>query len=270
MPIPDPKIKEIVDFIRAKPKYSTVHEELVASITVDELGKGRKNKEIVKSVCAKLHQVGAVYFDRKPDYEGWLEKLKALPGNIHNPEVKIFCREVMKIHSSTRERLPILEEFFQRTLASIAPVTNILDLACGLNPLALAWMPVSENIEYHGCDIFIDMTEFLNQFFRQTEQSGRFEPCNLTQMNFRQKGQVAFLLKTLPCLEQLEKGINALLLEKIPAEAILISYPVRSLGGRTKGMGKTYEAQFNELVEGRCWKIQRFEFSSELAFLVRK
>ena len=52
----------------------------------------------------------------------------------------------MGYHSSTRERLPILEQFYARALADIPPARVVLDLACGLNPLALAWMPLGEAI----------------------------------------------------------------------------------------------------------------------------
>ena len=70
-------------------------------------------------------------------------RLGSLPTDLHNPQVKDFCLERMRGHASTQERLPILEEFFQTTLASIAPVESVLDLACGLNPLALPWMPLT-------------------------------------------------------------------------------------------------------------------------------
>ena len=82
--------------------------------------------------------------------------------------------------------------------------------------------------------------------------------------------QVAFLLKTLPCLEQLDKGISPKLLDAVPADYLLISYPIRSLGGRAKGMGKTYETQFEKLMANRNWQVERFEFKTELAFLVKK
>lgn len=265
----DPLVNEIVKAISAKSKYRAIHPGLIESLAVEELGKGRSTKETIKAVSAKLHQVGAAYFQQKPDYENWVSRLNTLPADIHSPEMKSFCLGVMRSHSSTSERLPILEDFFHRTLESIAPVKSILDLACGLNPLALAWMPATEDIRYTGCDIFIDMLNFLEVFFRHTGHEVQFKTCDLTEMRFTQKAQVAFLLKTLPCLEQLEKGINAQLLEKIPAEYLLISYPVRSLGGRAKGMGKTYEAQFNALMEGRGWGVQRFEFANELAFLVK-
>ena len=61
-----------------------------------------------------------------------------------------------------------------------------------------------------------------------------------------------FLLKALPCLEQIDKAAPARLLEYIPAEHLLVSYPVHSLGGRAKGMVAHYEAQLNCAADGQA------------------
>jgi 16S rRNA (guanine(1405)-N(7))-methyltransferase len=74
----------------------------------------------------------------------------------------------------------------------------------------------------------------------------------------------------MPCLEQLDKDIGSHLLEKINAEHILVSFPVRSLGGRKKGMPDFYRQHFYEIVDGKSWIIQEFEFTTELVFLVSK
>jgi 16S rRNA (guanine(1405)-N(7))-methyltransferase len=81
---------------------------------------------------------------------------------------------------------------------------------------------------------------------------------------------LALLLKTLPCLEQIEKDVGARLLEAIDAAYLLVSFPVRSLGGRDKGMAENYPARFMETVKGYGWGIKRFGFETELAFLVKK
>lgn len=256
--------------ILSKSKYQSILPALVDALIESERQKLSNEKEILKAVSGKLHQVGAAYFNTRPDYIRWAAQLEGLPRDAHNEALKDFCREAMRSHSSTSERLPILEEFFQRTLESIAPVESVLDLACGLNPLALDWMPLSPGAHYEGCDIFSDMTGFLTAFFRHIEQPGDFTTCDLTKPNFRGSAKVAFLLKTLPCLEQLTKGIHKKLLDMIPVNYLLISYPVRSLGGRAKGMGKTYETQFMTLIADKRWSYQRFEFASELAFLVKK
>jgi len=149
-------------------------------------------------------------------------------------------------------------------------VTSLLDLACGLNPLALPWMPLAADAPYYACDIYSGQMEFLNRFLAHLGRPGRTELCDLTTELPAQPVQVALLLKTIPCLEQVDKSIGTRLLEGIPAEHLLVSFPVASLGGRGKGMLENYEAHFIQLTAGRGWLIQRFEFSSELAFLVSR
>jgi 16S rRNA (guanine(1405)-N(7))-methyltransferase len=82
--------------------------------------------------------------------------------------------------------------------------------------------------------------------------------------------QLALLLKTIPCLEQLDKTVGARLLEGIQAEHILVSFPAQSLGGRGKGMLENYEAHFLQLVAGKNWAFRKYEFSTELAFLLSR
>jgi len=270
MEIPNPKIAEVVEAILKKSKYHAIQPGLIEALADEELAKGRRLREAIKEVSARLHQAGAAYFNAAPDYAAWKAKLAGLPHDMTSPQVKEFCLKAMQTHSSTRERLPILEDFFNTILASLAPVESVLDLACGLNPLAMPWMPLANNVRYSGCDIFSDMTGFLGQFSSHIGVNASFKPCDLTRPNFTQHASVAFLLKTLPCLEQLHKGISLRLLDAVPADHLLISYPIRSLGGRAKGMGKTYEAQFEKLAANRNWQVERFEFKTELAFLVKK
>jgi len=270
MDTPDPNVAVVLETLLKKAKYRTIQPVLIKALAAEELAKGRKLKEAIKEVSTRLHQAGAAYFNEAPDYTAWEAQLTELRQNLNSIQVKDLCLKAMQAHSSTRERLPILEDFFKLTLASISPVESILDLACGLNPLAIPWMPLAKNARYFGCDIFSDMTDFLDQFIKHFGIEGSFETCDLTRFNFTRHTKVAFLLKTLPCLEQLDKGISPNLLDAVPADYLLISYPIRSLGGRAKGMGKTYETQFEKLMANRNWQVERFEFKTELAFLVKK
>jgi len=263
------EIRMVSQAVLEKSKYSQISPELVERLAKLELEKGRNFKEAVKTVSGKLHQVGGAYLSSQPRYAHLHQEIKELPGDLQADQSLTFCHQVMQLHSSTRERLTSVAQFFNETLKTIAPIYSILDLACGLNPLALAWMPVAKTIQYDACDIYADMVHFMDTFLNHFHIPGRRYVCDLLNPEYYPPVQVAFLLKTLPCLEQLEKGIHLELLEKIPAEAMLISYPIYSLGGRSKGMRKNYEKQFNELISGKNWQVQRFEFANELAFLVR-
>ena len=263
-------VKGLVEYVLAKPKYQQISPELIESIAKSELAKGRKGKETQKAILSKLHQVGTAYFSQKQTYSEWEAMLALLPMDMHSSEVKDFCTDVMRSHYSTDERIPILEDFYQTILNRIQPIHSILDLACGLNPLATPWMPVEEDVRYIGCDIFRDMTAFLNVFGKHFKKNMQYHTCNLLEADFNEQVKVAFLLKTLPCLEQLEKGFTENLLRAIPAEYILISYPISSLSGKSKGMQENYTDQFTQLMAAFKWTYEQFEFMSELAFLVKK
>ncbi len=79
---------------------------------------------------------------------------------------------------------------------------------------------------------------------------------------------MAFLLKSIPCLEQLDKNIPLRLLKAIPAQHWLVSFPAHSLGGRGKGMRHNYRQHFEEIIQG--WQVsqQVFDFPGELVFLL--
>ena len=161
MDIPNPQAAAVTEIILKKSKYREVLPEFIESLAAEELAKGKKDKDAIKEVTSKLHQVGAAYQTGQIDYTAWQKELAELPTDLQSPRIKEFCLSHMPRHSSTQERLPIIEEFFNSTLAEIAPVASVLDLACGLNPLAIPWMPLAKNAAYYGCDIYRDLILFL-------------------------------------------------------------------------------------------------------------
>ena len=149
MNAPDPNLPAVTTAVLQKSKYEHIQPDLVEQLAARELSKGRKPKEAVKEVSAKLHQIGAAYFKLSPQYAQWLEELAALPHDPAHEDVRAFCLQSMQAHSSTAERLPILAEFYADILAPVGALESVLDLACGLNPLALPWMPLQAGRALH-------------------------------------------------------------------------------------------------------------------------
>ncbi|MFH1446892.1 MAG: 16S rRNA methyltransferase [Chloroflexota bacterium] len=261
----------LVDSVKAGAKYRSIIPELIKNIAQEELQKRKSTKAAVKATRSRLHQIGGAFLNRKIDYAKWLEVFTNLTNRqINNPLFKQTCQQMMCFHSSTDERLPILEQFYNRILIDIAPIHSVLDLACGLNPLTIPWIPLAQDAHYYACDIFEDMIAFLNDFLKLSYINGNVFGCDLSHQIPSHEVHLALLLKTLPCLEKLDKQIGIKLLDNIRAEHILVSYPVKSLGGREKGMLDTYKNRFLGIIEGSNWKIQCFEFSTELAFLLSR
>jgi 16S rRNA (guanine(1405)-N(7))-methyltransferase len=264
------QIDDLVRSVLASRKYRNVCEEIVRHIGARELAVRRNVRDAVKATKSKLHQVGGAYMETNIDYARALDELRRAAESGNREEFRPVCRRLMNLHASTKERVGILEEFYSTTLAGIGPIQVVLDLACGLNPLAVPWMPVRDNVVYYAYDIYVDMVSFIGEFMTIAGIAGRAEARDVTQSPPTQKADLALVLKTLPCLEQLDSAAGARLLETVNAQHLLVSFPVHSLGGRNKGMTQNYETRFRELVRGKPWPVQRFEFATELAFLVTK
>lgn len=266
----DGELDRLVNAVLASSKYRYVCEELVRGIGARELARRRNLKRAIKATRSALHQVGGAYLGGGIEYPAALEQLNESARSAGREDWRAACSMVMRCHVSTRERLPILDQFYETVLAGMGPIRSVLDLACGLHPLSIPWMPLAPDAEYYACDIYADMVGFLNRFLALTQVRGQAWVADVTRSCPDQKADVAFLLKTLPCLEQLDGTCPLRLLDEIRADHLLVSFPVHSLGGRRKGMSVNYEARFQDLIADRSWSVERFVFATELVFRINR
>ena len=264
------RLDRLVEAVLASSKYRHVASDFIRSIGAGELGKRRNLKEAIKATKNKLHQVGGAYLQDEPHYARWLNELQRATRREERAQVLAVCKDIMSRHASTRERLPLLEDFYGTILAEIAPVRSVIDIACGLHPLAIPWMPLANDAEYYAYDIYQDMMDFLDECLSCLHIPGQARVCDVIHVCPAQRADVAFLLKAIPCLEQVDKSAGQRLLETINADHLVVSFPAASLGGRNKGMVMNYEAHFVELVAGKGWTMKRFTFQTELVFLISK
>lgn len=277
-------LDELVAAVRASARYRDIAEPLIRRLGERELAKRSNLKEAVKATRSKLHQVAGAYIE-EPRYAAWLAELRrvweesdAAPDGEQLRRATL--RRIMARHASTRERLSILDQFYAQTLATLGPIRSVLDIACGLNPLTLAWAPLADEVDYYACDIYSDMVAFLNGYFALESSHtrpglrGHAETRDVIAAPPERSADLALILKAIPCLEQVDKTAGERLLRAVRADHLLISFPAHSLGGRSKGMVPTYEARFHDLMEqtgiGARAEVRRFEFATELAFLVSR
>ncbi len=248
-------------------KYRNVSEDLIRRIGQRELTRRRNLKEAIKETKNTLHQIAGAYLENTPPYTKWREAIALAEQS--SEEWKVVLRGMMQYHASTRERLPSLETFYTTTLADIQPVRTVLDLACGLNPLAIPWMPLADDFTYYAYDLYKDMMAFLNSYLAIAAPYSAAGACDITASPPQQSVHVAYILKFLPLLEQLAKEETLPWLQKIQAEYLLVSFPTRTLGGRDIRMAENYEVRFRERIQETGWEMQRFAFPNELCFLIK-
>ncbi len=260
----------LVEAVTGSAKYAAIAPDLIRSIGRRELDIRPRLKEAVKQTKRKLHQVAAAYLHVPIDYERALDDLREAKAAGGRQEMRDVCRELMRLHASTAERVPIMERFYRRVLRPLCPFRSLLDVACGLNPLSIPWMGIGSDVAYYGYEAYADMAAFLDQALALLEVPGCVEPQDVIAHPPVRVADVALVLKAIPCLEQVDKEAGATLLGALQARQVVVSFPVRSLGGRSKNMVANYEAHFRELVAGRRWSVTRFVFETELAFVVTK
>jgi len=263
-------LQQLVTEIKKKPKYARVSEDIIRRIGEQQLQKRSSMKETIKATLSKLHQIGGAFLEHQPDFNEWSNELKDLPSDPHVPETQEFCLKKMKEHASTNERLPYLTDFYQTCLKPISPVQSILDLGCGIHPLAIPWMPLSSDPMYLGMDIFEDMTDFDRRFLQHIHLRGQVLCKDFLGALPRQKFQLALALKIIPLVDQISRPLTRPWLESIPASHILLTFPKFSLGLKNKGMPDHYSERLDQLITGSNWKVESFEFPAELTFLLHR
>lgn len=267
-------LDELVAAVLESSKYRHVSPELIREIGARELTIRGNRKAAIKATKNVLHQAGGAFVDSPINYTRAAEMLRtALESDPNTAPGSAFAnasQTIMAGHTSTRERRPILDSFYQTVLADVPTPQTVLDIACGLNPLARPWMPFPASTILIASDIYADQIAFLNEAMALGGFSGTAEVRDVVHDPPPQAADLALILKTLPCLEAIDKHATTRLLEAVNAPLLLVSFPAQSLGGRRKGMVAHYEARFRDLLEARGWLAERFEFTTELAFLVRK
>ncbi len=251
-------------------KYMNVCEELIKNIGERELSKRKNFDEALKSTKNKLHQIGGAYFVKRPEYGNWIEALRSARKTGDKDLLREKCLEVMNYHHSTRERLNTLDKFYSRIFSTLPQIDSIIDIACGFNPLSIPMMPVSENIRYYAYDVYRDLIDFLNEYFSILSIEGLAEARDVTQNPPKTHADLALILYAIPCLEQIDKLAGKKIMESVDADFIVVSFPLRSLGAREKGMRKHYETRFHALLKGKEWSTQRLDFDTEMVFIVQK
>lgn len=259
-------LAQVVSAVRGSAKYREIAPELVEALARRELAQGARPKDAAKAVKNKLHQVAGAYQIAPLGGDAFLDAVRR--ARAAGEDLRPLCAALLARHASTRERLPILPDFYQQLFAGLPAPSVLLDVACGLNPLALPWMGLPASCTYLACDIYTDQAALLRGWFDAAGQPGEAFVWDLLAGPPPRHADVALLLKAVPCLQQMDRGIGARLLDGIDAPVLIVSYPVYSLGGRKAGMDEHYAAEFSRLIAGRPWRVETFRFATELAYRI--
>ena len=92
----------------------------------------------------------------------------------------LYAADFLRRHASSKERLPFIRRYYQEIFSGLPPIRSILDLGCGLNPIAaVSFIPNGRDLHYTAVDLPLDLVDFLNDFFQFLDLSGTALQGNL-------------------------------------------------------------------------------------------
>lgn len=252
---------EIVERVRRSSRYRTVDAALVARLAAEELPKARNVDDAVKRVKRRLHQaVGAFRSARASPAAPWpVDDEQAL---------RAACRAAMQAHASTRERLPHLDAFYAAIWEVTGTPRRLLDVGCGLHPLALPWMSIGD-ATYDAVDVDAGTLDLAAGFLEAVGQPHVAEVRDLVAKVPAQPADVALLLKLVTTLDRQDPDAATRLLRGLRADHAVVSFAARSLAGRG-GHERANRARLDRLV-GACARVRRVSEASvpgELVFIL--
>jgi 2-polyprenyl-3-methyl-5-hydroxy-6-metoxy-1,4-benzoquinol methylase len=250
--------KELLSLIRKKRELSEVTEKVVEEALASYLKKYKISISnlnladadiIIKAVRANLRKYVGQYQISIP------KKEKLLKENNF--------QALLKTHSSTKERLEIYPQL-KEIIAKLNP-GSILDLGCGINPLALA----SQNVTYFASDINESDLNVVEAFFKANKIQGNVFVYDLSKYkNDLPKADLCLLFKVLDQIKKSNSSIIKLIIQTIDCKNILVSFSTKKLSGKTMNNPKRF--WFEKIIDSLGYEYDLFKFENELFYLIKK
>jgi 16S rRNA (guanine(1405)-N(7))-methyltransferase len=260
-------VSVVADILQSR-RYRHLAPSFVERLARQETRRAKGHADTVKRTKRRLHQVfGAYVFDLEP--AAIVESLaRAQPKG--SEAIREICRRLMAQHSSTRERLPVLDDFYRQIFAITGAPQTVLDLACGLGPLAIPWMDLPRGARYYAYDIDRRLVDVAAGCLQVFGLEGGASLRDIVADVPEETADVALLLKSVPCLGQQDPGSGARVIAAVKAPHVVVSFPTRSLGGAGKGMTAHYRNVMHQIANGHLWTVREILFASELVYVVHK
>lgn len=248
-------IEDVIARIMASGKYGGLCEDTVRRVVGEAFMRHKKAKDAEKSARETLHGITGAFMSSG--------ELKRAREHMARGEMD----EALRLHSSTRERMP-LDEFYNALFSYMGRPERVLDIACGLNPYYLG----SNGISVVGLDINAALMDALNAWANASGAPVKAQAFDVLCENPLPNGDydLALLMKLLPVLETQRKGAALTLLKAVPARMIAVTFPTRTLGGRKIGMDRHYSEWFEGLVSDDFQICKRYIINDELVYIIEK
>lgn len=251
--------EEIIKKIKQKKEFSSLPDSFVLSslkkysYNIKQELKKSEQKALVKLVRADLRRHTGMFQRLTGKY--WKKRESLLEQN------KIS--DLLKTHASTKERIQFYPEL--KKVISNLNAKSILDLGCGLNPLALA----SPGIIYYALDIQQSDLDLIKKFFEKNKIEGKTinQDVSLNISNLP-PADLCLMLKLLDILDDKSHKKALSLLEKIKCKNFIISFSTKTLSG--KPMLHKKRPWLERIIRNLNYKFCTISSENEIFYIVEK
>ena len=277
-------ISEIIFEVKKKKVLSSLSDKFIKSLIVDffekypqieknlekhpKFLKSKDFKFLLKEIRKRLHAVYGIFILYKKDLnilKNHLEKTKKLDSKALDIHQKILLS-----HKSSAERFDSYDFVYESIFDITGKPDKILDLACGLNPLSFPWMHLKK-VFYYAYELTEDDSKFIQDYFDSMKNysglKGKALAMDLLNLEKLPKVDVCFLFKVLDSLEDIKKNYSEMLLKKIPADFIVVSFPTMSIGGKNRIKQRGW---FFRLLRKLNYSAKTFEIENEIFYVIKK
>jgi 16S rRNA (guanine(1405)-N(7))-methyltransferase len=237
-------------------------------VAAQEMRTHANRRAALDAARKKLHNIVAPYLG-DPDYHATAELLSAARRSGDFGQIKAACRQALAAHASTAERLPILDGFYPRLWQVTGKPDSLLDLACGLNPLAFPWMELPCSTRYHAYDLHRPRLALINHFFTLQGLAPLAEQRDILVSPPEIEAPVALFFKEAHRFEQRQRGCNRRFWQALHTHWLLVSLPTSSLSGKHDLVERQRRLVYGTL-EGLDWPVSEVHFGNEIVFCIEK
>jgi 16S rRNA (guanine(1405)-N(7))-methyltransferase len=268
--LPESLFQELLREVRSSRKYRTLDlpEETLRDLLSRALERQPNPKAALQSVREKLHNIVAPYLG-DPDYVRAASDLLAAFAEGSPEAVRAACLGLLQSHASTRERIPLLNDFYQRLWRVSGLPAVLLDLACGLNPFSLPWMGLPAGCKYFAYDIHAPRIALINQFFQLAGQSGEAFVQDILVRPPQVEADAALFLKEAHRFDQRQRDCNLSFWQALRVRWLFVSLPTTSLSGR-RDLVERQRNLIQKTLKGIGWPVSEIRFENELVFCIQK
>jgi 16S rRNA (guanine(1405)-N(7))-methyltransferase len=219
---------DLAQRILSSAKYRNLDESVVRRIAAEAAQRFRDRNEAVRYGKRKLHQAFGAFISGSP-----ARAVDAMVAAVQSgQEVRPSAMSAMRAHASSAERTAWLDQFYGQVADWCGAPASVIDLACGLNPLAIPWMRLSPDASYWACEIDRELVTALSALNQVLPVRLTAVTCDLVSSPPALRGDVGLMLKTVTTLSQQDKGAAGRVLAALDCRHVVLSLPRRSLSGR--------------------------------------